>query len=246
MNKPTFWKIVDSVIQKSDIVLDVLDAEHIEDTRNYEIEDKVIEKEKILIFVVNKIDTIDKVDVRGLKNYVRISTKEHIGIGKLREKIIIEAKKNGIKKPLVGVVGYPNVGKSSVINALRGRRAAKTAKKSGFTVGLQNIKGGSNIMLIDSPGVIPYGEDDDIKHITAKIKNTENIKDPIGTVIDIIKDHPGKLEEFYGIEVKDIEREEIIENIAIHKHILKKGGLPDTERMAMSILKEIYKGRLKL
>jgi len=246
MAEKTFWKLVDSVIQKSNVILEILDAAHIEDTRNQEIEDKVIEKNKILIFVVNKIDTVDNVHAKGLKNCVLVSTKEHIGIGRLREKIMIEAKRHGIMKPLVGVVGYPNVGKSSIINALRGRKAAKTSKKSGFTVGLQNIKGGSSIMLIDSPGVIPYGEKDDIKHVNAQIKNPESIKDPVGTVIQIIRDNPGKLEQFYGIKVNDTEGEVIIESIATHKHILKKGGMPDTERMAMFILKDIYKGNLKL
>ena len=246
MTKTTFWELVDNVIHKSDVILEVLDAANIEDTINHEIEDKVIENGKILIIVVNKIDTVKNVSVKGLKNYVRISTREHIGIGRLREKILIEAKKKGIRRPLVGVVGYPNVGKSSVINALRGRSSAKTSKKSGSTVGLQNIKGGSSIMLIDSPGVIPYGEADDIKHVSAQIKNPENIKDPVGTVIEIIRDNPGKLERFYGINVKDIETEEIIESIAIHKHVLKKGGVPDTERMAMFILKDIFKRKLKL
>ncbi|MFH1977893.1 MAG: GTPase [Candidatus Aenigmatarchaeota archaeon] len=242
-----FWKIVDKVINSADVILEIVDASHPDETRNKEIEEKVKKRDKILITVVNKIDLTKKAKFKGLIRPILISTKSHIGIGRLRSKIMAEAARAGVKSPLVGVVGYPNVGKSSVINSLKGRRSARTSSSSGFTKGLQNIRGGANLMLIDSPGVIPYGEHDDIKHIKAQIKNPESIKDPIGVVLQIIKENPGKLQKHYGVSNSRAEdKEEIIERIAQKKHILKKGGVPDTDRMALFILKDVYKGKIKI
>src|SRR3989338_8406299 len=108
-----FGLIVDRVIEKSDIVLEVLDARFINETRNPSIERKVKNRNKILIQVINKCDYVDKNYLdeikKDLENCVFISATKRFGITLLRQKIRELAKKKKIKKPIVGVVGYPNV-----------------------------------------------------------------------------------------------------------------------------------------
>lgn len=109
--------------------------------------------------MINKCDYVDKRYLdevkKGLENCVFISAKKHFGITLLRQKIRILAKQNKIKNPVVGVIGYPNVGKSSVINALKGKHSAKTSPEAGFTKGKQYLRIGNDFLMIDTPGVMP-------------------------------------------------------------------------------------------
>ena len=61
----------------------------------------------------------------------------------------------GEEKFKVGVLGYPNTGKSSIINALKGRASAPTSPVSGYTKGMQWIRASKRMYLLDPPGVFP-------------------------------------------------------------------------------------------
>ena len=137
----SFWQHVNDVIEKADIIIEVLDARMISQTRNIEVEHKVKESKKILLYCINKCDLVDPEKTKKLSHFLKpgvfISSTQKLGTTILKKKIL----ELGHGKPvLVGVVGYPNVGKSSVINALSGRGAARTSSQSGFTRGLQKVK----------------------------------------------------------------------------------------------------------
>ena len=157
---PSFWGLVNSVIREADILLLVLDARLVTESRNIEIERKIREAGKPLVYVVSKSDLTDKEEAKraasDLKPMVLFSAKDYRGVRQLRKAIVIEAKRRGKEEITVGVLGYPNVGKSSLINALKGRGSAGTSPLSGYTRGLQKIRLSRKIMLIDTPGVIPY------------------------------------------------------------------------------------------
>ncbi len=109
---PKFEDVVNKVIEKSDIVLEVLDARFIDETGNGKIEHKVKNKNKILIHVINKCDYADKRHLdeikKGLENCVFVSAKKYLGTTLLKQKIKTLANKKRIKKPIVGEVGsYP-------------------------------------------------------------------------------------------------------------------------------------------
>ncbi len=245
-----FWKIVNDVINDADILLMILDARLIDETRNNEIETKVLKSGKPLIYVLTKCDLVDKNFVEKYKKIlipsVFVSATEHLGTTKLRDRILIEAKRAYYEKKCVtvGVLGYPNVGKSSLINAMKGKHAAGTSITSGYTKGIQKVRIDKRIMLLDTPGVIPYKEHARLKHQLIGTIDFAKARQPDLAVIALMERFPGRIETFYGVkENEDVD--EVIESIAKKRNILKKGGGPDADRMARMILKDWQKGIIK-
>ena len=87
-----FWRDVNQVIREADIILLIMDARFIPETKNKEIEDKVRDLEKPLIYVINKIDLVKRDDLLGVRQRLRpcvfVSTKEKRGVSDLRSRII--------------------------------------------------------------------------------------------------------------------------------------------------------------
>lgn len=244
----SFWNVVNRVIRQADILLEVLDARMVEQTRNIEIEDKVKSFGKPLIYVINKCDLAEKKEMEKLKRElvpsVFISATKRLGSTLLLHEIIKQTKflpqKNKI---LVGVLGYPNTGKSSVINVLAGRTRAKTSPISGFTKGKQLIKLKDGIYLMDTPGVLPYKESDETKQSLIASKDQTKLKEPDLSVMAIIRQFPGLIENHYGVKISK-DPEKTLKEIAIKFNRLKKGGEPDIDVMARKVLQDWQAGRI--
>ena len=239
---PNYWKLVNKVIRESDILLIVLDARMAEESRNTEIEDKINKAGKKLLYVINKSDLLGRKELAELKLNPRVvmSARERQGSIKLLRKLSRMAAGRNIT---AGVLGYPNTGKSSVINALRSRQSAPKSSISGYTRSLQKVRVSKNIMLLDTPGVFPHMEKDDTKHAVLGAKDPSLIKDPEGVVMDIMGQYLGKIERYYRVKTAD--PEQVLEAIAIKNNMVKKGGVPDTERAARRILYLLQKGKIR-
>lgn len=239
-----FGAIVDRVIKKSDIVLEILDARFIDETRNKKIESKI----KILIHVINKCDFVEKSYMdevkKTLENCVFVSAKNHYGTTLLKQKIKILAIKNKIKKPIVGVIGYPNVGKSSVINALKGKSSARTSPEAGYTRAEQHLKVHNDFLMIDTPGVISKEKSNETELVLTGAKNPFTIKDPDLAVIKLIESRPGLIEKNYGVKIQS-DKEKTIEDIALKLNLKKKGNLPEIDRTSRRILQDWLKGKIR-
>lgn len=246
-----FWKMVNKVIRESDVLLLLLDPRFTEETRNQEIEDKIHKLDKPLIYVVTKCDIVGKeqaeLQARKFKPAVFVSSKEHFGTTLLRNAIFREAKIAKIPFPClkVGVLGYPNVGKSSLINSMVGRGSAPTSSTSGFTKGVQKIRSDKRIMFIDTPGVLPYLEKDEEVHTCIGTIDFNKSKDPDLAVLSLMEKFPKVIESYYDIKVNE-DHEETLEEIAIKRNMIKKGNKPDVVRMARLILKAWQTGKIKL
>lgn len=242
-----FWKLVNKVIGEADIIILLLDARLIKETRNPEIELKVRRANKPLIYVITKSDLVKKetLEKRHLRPSVFISAKDHSGITILRNRILIEGKRayKNKKDFKVGVLGYPNVGKSSLINAMKGKRAAPTSSVSGFTKGIQKVRADNRLMFLDTPGVIPYMEKDNTKHAFIGTIDFNRVKDPDMVVMELMEKYPGEIESHYGVESDDIEV--AIELISKKHNMLRKGGVADVDRAARMILKDWQTGKIK-
>ena len=245
---PQFWKVVNDVIKDADVLLLLLDARLIYETMNAEIENKVRKAGKPLIYVITKSDLADKNVIekwkRQIKPCVFVSAKEYHGLKMLRNRILIEGKRNLVDKVTVGVLGYPNVGKSSLINSMRGRKSAPTSILSGYTKGLQKIKSDNKITFLDTPGVIPYQEKDEVKHSLIGTIDFTKTREPDMIVMELMGKFPGKIEAFYDV-AQDEDPELTIEHISMKNNVLKKGGKLDIMRMSRMILKDWQKGVIK-
>jgi ribosome biogenesis GTPase A len=257
--KKKYPALAKEVVNTSDIILEVLDARFIQETRNKEIEEYIKKNNKKIIFILNKSDLVKKINKNQLKElypYVIISSKTRKGSKDLRKKIRTESKK--ILNPLadngkisIGIIGYPNTGKSSLINMLIGRKKAGTGSEAGFTKGLQKLNLTQDIQLIDSPGIIPEKEYSNIK--TEKIaknakisgKSYNQVKNPEFVIADIIKNNKGILEKHYKINAKG-NSEILLEKLGKQKGFLKKAGIVNEDKTARFILKQWQQGEIKI
>ncbi len=237
----SFWDIVNHVLERSDLILMVLDARFPDQTENKELKDKA--KDKPIIYVLNKSDLAKKEDLLKWKNKhhntVFISAIKHQGTTILLRKIMEVAKG---EKVTVGVVGYPNTGKSSVINALKGRKSAGTSPHAGYTKSKKLIRITEEIYLLDTPGVLPYLEKDPSKLSMIGATDPTKIKDPDLAAFELIKHKRNIICKYYG--VKDGSVEEILESIAIKLKKLIKGGIPNIDETARMLLRDWQRGKI--
>ena len=264
-----YWDLIKRIILESDLVLEILDARLVELSRNEEAEKIVEEVGRPLIFVINKSDLVSK---NILKNQVRklrekgrlvfVSAKrpkdtkillyaikktfKEFGKGEINEPIQHRVTKADI---VVGVIGYPNVGKSSIINALSHKKKAKVGKKPGTTHGIHWIRATKEIKLIDSPGVIPLSKEDEIRYglIGAKLDSLKNPQAVAYALIKLfLKTNKKGFEKLYGIIIKEENPDYIIREIALKKRLFIKGGNLDENRVCFDIIRDWQQGRLRL
>ncbi len=248
-----YWGVVKLVIKKADIILFVLDARMPEMSRNRELERTIRKLGKELVYVFNKIDLISKESLEKLRkeypDYYFVSGIKNIGMKKLKTDLIIMGKRMGLKEIHVGIVGYPNVGKSAVINALAKRKRTMISPIAGTTRGFQLVKAGG-LWVVDSPGVIPMREGEATLGILGaksaeQIRNREKVA--IGIINLFIHNNKKALEEYYGLDLNLIgDPYEILLMIGRKKGHLIKGGVVDENRTATHIIRDWQSGKLKL
>ena len=245
------------VIRISDVILEVLDARFLEKTRNNELEAEIAVLGKKLVFIVNKVDLIDIDTVKrelgklGMKPYALVSAKARIGKQALKERIYIEVRRSKSEHAAahVGIIGYPNTGKSSLINYLAGTKAASTSAQAGHTRGIQKIKLVKGLFLLDTPGVIPDGEyvaparEEFKKHTEIGVKTHDSVKDPEFVVARLMQEQPGVFERFYGIEAGG-DAEILLQQLGKKHHLLKKSGAVDEVRAARLVLRDWQEGKI--
>ncbi|KKH96047.1 GTPase [Methanosarcina sp. 1.H.T.1A.1] len=247
--------LVRDVIKKADVLLEVIDARFPEETRNSEVEKDIIRLKKPFIIVINKCDLVSKEKLDKTKSRlskiaptVFISSKDRSGTTMLRHQILASACNIKERDILVGTLGYPNVGKSSVINGVTGRHRASTSPISGHTKGVQHVGAGSRIMFIDTPGVIPFDENDEYVQGLLGIKDVTHLRDPLGVALKIIEkmlaENKTALESCYNITIEAQNGSSVLELIGKQCNFLQKKGEVDEMRTAAKIINDWQTGQL--
>ncbi|CAH1985702.1 unnamed protein product [Acanthoscelides obtectus] len=250
------WNELYKVVDSSDVLLQVLDARDPLGTRSAYLEKylKTEKPHKHLIFILNKVDLVP---TWVTQRWVAILSKDYptvafhaslthpFGKGSLINLLRQFAKLHIDKKQIsVGFIGYPNVGKSSIINTLRSKKVCKVAPIAGETKVWQYITLMNRIYLIDCPGVVyPSAETDTEKVLkgVVRVELVNNPEDYIGAVLERIR--PEYVKKTYKIEEWN-DPEHFLEQMAKRSGKLLKGGEPDIPSVAKMVLNDWQRGKL--
>ena len=245
---------VRDMMKISDVVLEVVDARNVLGTRIPEMEHSIKKFGKKLLIVINKID-LSSPNLEGLEkmDYALVSAKERIGKKKLMEKLKAFSEN---KRITVGVIGYPDVGKSNLINYLTGKRKVKVEFTPGSTKGQQYIRLSYNILLIDTPGVYRKYETQDSLALKFAY-SPDRLEDPIPVAVQIIERYIDNKDSsflfFYGITSIEIADKlisegdpvKILEEIGRKRGLLVKRGEVNLPEAAKVIIRDYQKGKLQ-
>lgn len=148
----------------------------------------------------------------------------------------------------VAIVGIPNVGKSSIINSLKRRRACQVGATPGITKNMQEVEIDKNIKILDSPGIIfqrPKNESPDEFYALKNAQHVNTVQDPFPLACDILK----RAKVMYFCKLYDITEykspEEFLAKKAIKMGKLIRGGVPDVRSAARSLIEDWNIGKIK-
>ncbi|KAJ5994422.1 Nucleolar GTP-binding protein 2 [Penicillium sp. IBT 35674x] len=250
------WNELYKVIDSSDVVIHVLDARDPVGTRCRSVEKYIREEapHKHLIFVLNKTDLIPTgvaaAWVRHLsKDYPTLAFHANInnsfGKGSLITLLRQFSSLHSDRKQIsVGFIGYPNTGKSSIINTLRKKKVCTVAPIPGETKVWQYITLMKRIYLIDCPGVVPPNQNDTEEDIllrgVCRVENVENPEQYIPAVMRRVQ--PRHLERTYGIK-EPTDAIDFLSRLARKGGRLLKGGEPDLDGVAKMVINDFLRGK---
>lgn len=258
-------RMMEENIKLVDVIIELIDARVPSSSRNPELMKLASHMPRIV--VMNKIDLADdslsSAWANRLKSegalVVMVNARDGKGMNLIlqaakeacKERIERNRARGLINKPIRGmVVGIPNVGKSTFINKIAGRSSAKTGNKPGVTKGKQWIKLNKEFELLDTPGLLwPKFEDQQVGINLALIGSIkEDILDTRELAFESLSFlktyYPNELYKKYPIEqLETKEAPVLLEEITLMRNLLKTGGEPDIERMAVLLLEEFRNGK---
>lgn len=250
------WGELYKVIDSSDVVVQVLDSRDPQGTRCHHLEKHLKEncKHKHLVFLLNKCDLVPAWATKG---WLHVLSREYptlafhasvtnpFGKGSLLSLLRQLARLKSDKQAIsVGFIGYPNVGKSSVINTLRTKNVCKVAPIPGETKVWQYITLTKRIFLIDCPGVVYQNHDSETDIVLKGVVRVENLEDAtehIGEVLSRVKKE--YLTRAYKVKQWD-DDEDFLAQLCKLTGKLLKGGEPDRATAAKMVLQDWQRGRI--
>ncbi|KAK8254148.1 NUC091 domain-containing protein [Phyllosticta capitalensis] len=251
------WNELYKVIDSSDVIIHVLDARDPLGTRCRSVEKYMKEEapHKHLIFVLNKCDLVP---TKIAAAWVRYLSKEYptlafhasinnsFGKGSLISLLRqFSALHSNRKQISVGMIGYPNTGKSSIINTLRKKKVCTTAPIPGETKVWQYVTLMKRIYLIDCPGIVPPNANDTDADLllrgVVRVERTENPEQYVAAALaKCKKQHVERTYELSGYT----DATDFLEQLARKGGRLLKGGEADLDGVAKMVLTDFLRGKL--
>ncbi|AGO11781.1 AaceriADR008Wp [[Ashbya] aceris (nom. inval.)] len=289
-SRKAYDKIFKTVVDAADVVLYVLDARDPEGTRSRKVEEAVLQAQgKRLLLIINKVDLVPPHVLEQWMTFLKSSfptipfraapgatnaasfnktlTLSATASG-LLECLKTYAHQSNLKRSIVvGVIGYPNVGKSSIINALTSRRggsfkACPVGNQPGVTTSLREVKIDNKLKILDSPGICFPTEsgkktktEQEAELALLNALPPKYIVDPYPAVLKLIKrlsqneEMTSSFKKFYelpAIPAPDAESftKQFLIHVARKRGRLSKGGIPNLTSAGISVLNDWRDGKI--
>ena len=259
-------RMIEENLSMVDAVCEILDARIPYSSRNPDIDRLAGDKPRLVI--LNRVDLADPQMTARWRKYfesrglaiLETDAKSGKGVGSfepavrrlLKDKLAAYEAKGQVGRPLrVMILGIPNVGKSTFINRVAGRKAAIAGDKPGVTRGKQWINIDQGLDLLDTPGILwPKFDSQEVGEmlaITNAIKADVLDKETLGAnfMLRLRELYPKAIEERYKfVPDPDMNGFELLEQAAKKRGFLVSRGEYDIERMANTLLGEYHDGKL--
>lgn len=256
---------IEENIKLVDIVVMLLDARAPISCRNPELE-KLVARKKVFL-VLNKMDLADR---NALRKHIASLRAEGFAVaamdsisGKGKREVLqgisesyqsfadaMLQKGRRVRPARVMVVGVPNIGKSTFLNNLVGRKMAATGAKPGVTRGKQWLRVREDIEFMDTPGLMwpKVGSEEQ----GYKLALLDIVGDKAYSEYDVglylvnwfIINQPAILADKFKLNDENMPAEQVMESIARHRGYLLKGGVPDMDKTCKLLLQDFRKGKL--
>ncbi|KAL3231338.1 Nuclear GTP-binding protein NUG1 [Nakaseomyces bracarensis] len=289
-SRKAYDKIFKTVVDASDVVLYVLDARDPEGTRSRKVEQAVLQSQgKRLLLILNKIDLIPPQVLEQWMNVLKSSFPtipikaapgatnkssynkkftQAVTANALMDALKTYANNSKLKRSIVvGVIGYPNVGKSSVINSLLSNRggpskACPVGNQAGVTTSLREVKVDNKLKILDSPGICFPGEKQNMSKVEQEAELAllnalppKYIIDPYPAILKLVKriaklnDMTENFKKFYDLPpIPSDNPETFTKHFLIHvarkRGRLGKGGIPNLTSAGISVLNDWRDGKI--
>ncbi|MHB1676385.1 MAG: ribosome biogenesis GTPase YlqF [Sulfuriferula sp.] len=245
----------------TDVVIEVLDARLPEASSNPMIEELRRYRQRPGLKILNKSDLADpEVTKAWLEFYnqqpgvkaVALSCKKSSDVTRIPKLCLALAPHRGTTlKPLrMMIMGIPNVGKSTLMNALLKRRVAAVGDEPAITKSQQRLDLNDSMTLVDTPGMlwprIAHPSDGLMLAASHAIGRNAMIDDEVATFLadKLLADYPALLVQRYGFSVTDKDGVGVIEAIAQQRGFRLKGGAADFEKAGLTLLQDYRNGTL--
>lgn len=248
-------------MEKIDLVIEVLDARVPQASSNPMIEQLRLFRQRPCLKILNKADLADPAATSAwIAHYqkqkdvhaVALSCKKPADVAKVPGFALKIAPHRGTPlKPLrIIIMGIPNVGKSTLMNALLKKRVAAVGDEPAVTKTQQRLYLGNNIVLIDTPGMmwpkIEHPSDGLMLAASHAIGSNALIEEEVATFLAelLLARYPTLLTARYGFSTAGIDAVSVLEGIAARRSYRVRGGEPDLEKAAHTLLQDYRSGAL--